>query len=253
MIVEHSIARHQDQRQLCLSAARDLRNLLAERDELVAELNRWRSTNPSLPPREARATAHLRDLLAVEHEIFGSFPNGFGDNAPEEGSGDDYHGGQPGGNGADDRGTQETPMTNTSHQAPPAHSDQIQGSLEVLEFDGVLNLPSMLDDPDSINFAMNGVLDFDPPLDYEAILPHALNTRAIPPPASVLDGSYDIRVSTSHLHPVGPDGISDQYQPMHVSGLPTASYPPTFYRSMGNRIREPFGQGTLNQQAAFPT
>ncbi|KAF2679527.1 hypothetical protein K458DRAFT_393948 [Lentithecium fluviatile CBS 122367] len=93
MIVEHSIARHQAQRQLCLSAAQSVQALLAERDELLAEVNQWRSAaGVALPPREeGPAGQQLQELVMIEHETFGTFPNGFGDNAPEDGSGDDQH------------------------------------------------------------------------------------------------------------------------------------------------------------------
>ena len=93
MIVEHSIARHQGQRRLCVSAARNVQELLAERDELLAEVNQWRAASAvPLPSREAGpARQQLQDLVAVESETCGSFPNGFGDNAPEDGSGDDQY------------------------------------------------------------------------------------------------------------------------------------------------------------------
>jgi hypothetical protein len=94
MIVEHSIARHQAQRRLCLSAARSVQALLGERDELLAEVNRWRAASAvPVPAREpGPVQQQLQELSAVDNETCGSFPNGFGDNSPEEGSGDDqYH------------------------------------------------------------------------------------------------------------------------------------------------------------------
>ncbi|KAF2465799.1 uncharacterized protein BDR25DRAFT_239013, partial [Lindgomyces ingoldianus] len=45
MIVEQSIARHITQRKMCLSVAQEVRQILTERDELLAEVNRWRSAN----------------------------------------------------------------------------------------------------------------------------------------------------------------------------------------------------------------
>lgn len=82
MIADHSISRHKAQRQLCISSANELRNLLAERDELLAEVNQWRSAaGVPLVPRKARSIGqHLEKLLKLEHETFGTFPNGFGDN-----------------------------------------------------------------------------------------------------------------------------------------------------------------------------
>lgn len=65
--------------------------MLAEREKLLAEVNQWRAASAvPLPPREPSFMApQLRDLAAVEHETFGAFPNGFGDNAPDDGSGDE--------------------------------------------------------------------------------------------------------------------------------------------------------------------
>ena len=91
MIVDHSIARHESQRRLCVSAAQSAQALIAERDELLAEVNQWRSANAvPLPPREAMPVGQqLHELMTVESETFGRFPNGFGDNAPENESGED--------------------------------------------------------------------------------------------------------------------------------------------------------------------
>ncbi|KAF2726575.1 hypothetical protein EJ04DRAFT_453074, partial [Polyplosphaeria fusca] len=54
MIVEHSVARLQSQRQLCLLAAEDARSLMSERDQLLAEVNHWRAASGApFTPREA--------------------------------------------------------------------------------------------------------------------------------------------------------------------------------------------------------
>src|SRR4051812_30689687 len=90
MIVEHSVARHRAQRQLAVSVLEDVQALIAERDDLLAEVNQWRTASSGLPLREVECHGkHLQELLAVKNEVFGAFPNGFGDNAPEEVSGDE--------------------------------------------------------------------------------------------------------------------------------------------------------------------
>ncbi|KAF2179398.1 hypothetical protein K469DRAFT_596168, partial [Zopfia rhizophila CBS 207.26] len=64
MIVDHSITRHKLQRQLCLYAAQELSVLVTERDELLAEVNRWRLASAApVTPREARPVGqHLQCL-----------------------------------------------------------------------------------------------------------------------------------------------------------------------------------------------
>ncbi|KAF2642336.1 hypothetical protein P280DRAFT_396064, partial [Massarina eburnea CBS 473.64] len=49
MIVEHSIARHQAQRKLCTSVLSDMQALVAERNELLTEVNQWRTASGGLP------------------------------------------------------------------------------------------------------------------------------------------------------------------------------------------------------------
>lgn len=73
-----------------MSALQDIQSLIAERDELLAEVNQWRTTNHGLPLRDpGPGGKHLQDLITATNETCGTFPNGFGDNAPEDGSGDD--------------------------------------------------------------------------------------------------------------------------------------------------------------------
>ncbi|KAF2260864.1 hypothetical protein CC78DRAFT_471869, partial [Lojkania enalia] len=64
LIVNHSIARLHSQRQLCLSAANELSHLIHERDELLAEVNQWRSASGApFTPRQARPVGkHLQTL-----------------------------------------------------------------------------------------------------------------------------------------------------------------------------------------------
>ena len=68
--------------------ADELRALLAERDELLREVNHWRAASgAAMPPQQARSLGQsVEDLLRVQNENFGTFPNGFGDN----GTGDDH-------------------------------------------------------------------------------------------------------------------------------------------------------------------
>lgn len=176
MIVEHSIARHQAQRELCLSAAQDFRALLAERDELLAEVNQWRSASgATFPPREARPVGQqCRSLLGVEKETFGVFPNGFGDNPPEGGSGDDQEYEEAGYNTADDAGA----CLPTVMEMPPDDQRIQTGSDEPLispgdQIHGLFDIP-----PSSIDAANSRLCAFERApggqshLDYGSLLSH---------------------------------------------------------------------------------
>ncbi|PSN74033.1 hypothetical protein BS50DRAFT_615012 [Corynespora cassiicola Philippines] len=91
LIVEHSIKRHKEQRQLRCDASQELRRILAERDDLLTEVNHWRSlSRPSIMPRKATPMGtSLKRLLNSKKEQYGSFPNGFGENPTEGVSSDD--------------------------------------------------------------------------------------------------------------------------------------------------------------------
>ncbi|ORY04479.1 hypothetical protein BCR34DRAFT_604859 [Clohesyomyces aquaticus] len=92
LIVDHSIARHRSQRQLCLAVTRELRGILTERDELLAEVNQWRSASGApIMPRNAKPMGEqLQRFARLENETFGTFPNGFGENPAANGSSDDH-------------------------------------------------------------------------------------------------------------------------------------------------------------------
>jgi hypothetical protein len=85
MIVEHSISRLQNERQLRLAAASELQRLVAERDQLLAEVNCWRTSSGTLftSIEPAPLGPNLVTLANTHNESFGLFPNGFGDNMPE--------------------------------------------------------------------------------------------------------------------------------------------------------------------------
>jgi hypothetical protein len=130
MIVEHSIARHQAQRQLFVSALNDIRVLLDERNELLNEVNQWRSTNGGLPLRQSGLGGqHLQELVTVSNETFPPFPNGFGDNAPEEGSCDDQNHGE-GTNPAGNTATDTRQITSTAQEDSLLHVDYDPFSLQ---------------------------------------------------------------------------------------------------------------------------
>jgi hypothetical protein len=98
-----------------LVAASEVRELFANYDSLLAEINNWRSLyNPGgIQQLQARpANNALLDLLKVDQEVFGTFPGGFGDN----GTGDEHDEDQ--GGTTDDRVQQcdadiEIPNANT--------------------------------------------------------------------------------------------------------------------------------------------
>jgi hypothetical protein len=87
-IVNGSIDHLSLQRTHRLSAARELRRMFAEKQDMLTELNEWRSRNGMSPRETTGWTRDLEELLSVESEIFGEFTgmgNGDGDG---EGEGD---------------------------------------------------------------------------------------------------------------------------------------------------------------------
>lgn len=87
-IVNGSIDHLSLQRTHRLSAARELRRMFAEKQDLLAEVNEWRGRNGMSPRETSGWTRDLEELLSVEAEVFGEFTgmgNGDGDG---EGDGD---------------------------------------------------------------------------------------------------------------------------------------------------------------------
>lgn len=88
MIVQESLTRHRQQRELLLAASMQIQELINERNALLDDLNVWRATNIALFPPKLPCPVDetlLQNLSRLPHESFGTFPNGFGDN----GSGED--------------------------------------------------------------------------------------------------------------------------------------------------------------------
>lgn len=79
-IVNGSIAHLTHQRDQRLLAAKLLRKLCADRDELFNEVNEWRKAN-GYPPKEGASawTDEMEDVCSVEKEVFGTFANMDGD------------------------------------------------------------------------------------------------------------------------------------------------------------------------------
>ncbi|KAH7055758.1 hypothetical protein B0J12DRAFT_429662 [Macrophomina phaseolina] len=94
IIVNESIAHHKKQRAERLAAAREIRCFLAEREDLLAEVNSWRTRFGPIGAELRQGqplSENARDLLKVEDEVFGKFPNGFGDNRPSDEEAESYH------------------------------------------------------------------------------------------------------------------------------------------------------------------
>ncbi|KAF2108037.1 hypothetical protein BDV96DRAFT_653243 [Lophiotrema nucula] len=124
MIVDHSIARLQSQRNMCLAAADEARGLIAERDQLLAEVNHWRaSSGAPFTAAEASPLGHnLETLMEAETETFGTFPNGFGDNTP-----DGYVGEDLGEDGSEEAGAIHVPAGQGQPRQRPANGTTYLG------------------------------------------------------------------------------------------------------------------------------
>ncbi|CZR56419.1 uncharacterized protein PAC_06307 [Phialocephala subalpina] len=87
LIVSESINHLQAQREMCLAAASEIRSILAENIELIAEVNGWREQyGVGLGSRQVKPVNDaVQSLLEIDQQVFGTFPAGFGDNGPGEG------------------------------------------------------------------------------------------------------------------------------------------------------------------------
>ncbi|KAI5884981.1 uncharacterized protein SCHCODRAFT_02645939 [Schizophyllum commune H4-8] len=96
LIVDASIAHHKRQRAQRLLASQEVRVLLEEREGLYKELDALRERLKEPPANAAPKRPDLRpetkQILAVEEEVCGTFPAGFGDNGPEDGQEDGENG-----------------------------------------------------------------------------------------------------------------------------------------------------------------
>lgn len=85
LIINESISYLNEQRAIRLAAASEIRNLLADYNSLITQLNARQyphvpGETQQLPHRVT--TKALLELMDVEQEEFGAFPSGFGDNGP---------------------------------------------------------------------------------------------------------------------------------------------------------------------------
>ncbi|KAL1726371.1 hypothetical protein EV714DRAFT_287257 [Schizophyllum commune] len=89
LIVDASISHHKRQRAQRLLAAQEVRLLLEEREGLYKEVETLREKLKEPPadpaPKRPELRPETKQVLAVEEEVCGTFPAGFGDNGPEDG------------------------------------------------------------------------------------------------------------------------------------------------------------------------
>jgi regulator of replication initiation timing len=89
LIVNASVEHVRQQRALCLAAAQDMQNFVAENNRLVAEVNAWRTQfgEPGAPLTQVNLmTEAMMQLAEVKNHVFGTFNAGFGDNWVENAS-----------------------------------------------------------------------------------------------------------------------------------------------------------------------
>ncbi|KAM0205198.1 hypothetical protein ACHAQD_009217 [Fusarium lateritium] len=87
LIVNASVEHVRQQRTMCLAAAQDMHDVLAENNRLVAEVNAWRAQfgEHGAPPAQLKPmTESMIQLEEVKNQVFGTFNAGFGDNWVED-------------------------------------------------------------------------------------------------------------------------------------------------------------------------
>ncbi|KAL4793074.1 hypothetical protein BDV19DRAFT_391515 [Aspergillus venezuelensis] len=82
-IIQESVRHLRQQRDMCLAAAQEMEELVAENSRLVSQLNSlcatgWGAVLPNAIQRPV--TEPMLRLMAVKNEVYGTFPAGFGDN-----------------------------------------------------------------------------------------------------------------------------------------------------------------------------
>jgi hypothetical protein len=255
MIVDHSIVRHQEQRQICEVAAQEIRSLLAERDELLLEVNRWRSAGgPSFTPRQARPVSQrLQQVLDVEKEAFGTFPNGFGENPATEGSGD-QDGEEAGYHTAEDTGTfvhtilegnsQDQAAPATLHQTTLIPDDPARSMIELppTTADASLADDSMFDFNSLLLADSNQILTqlVEPHEPFPNMPPHSAGL--FPQPQTHIDENLHLGHENDQfiMQPI-------EHMPYHGNGFTDPIYEPL------NHYYGPFIPARTNSQTAFPT
>ena len=83
LIVHESIRHHRQQRAMCIAAAQDMHELLAENRRLASELNVLCPQPWELGVQlsnERPLTEAMVQLMNVQNEVYGKFPAGFGNN-----------------------------------------------------------------------------------------------------------------------------------------------------------------------------
>ncbi|KAF5624352.1 hypothetical protein F52700_9519 [Fusarium sp. NRRL 52700] len=87
LIVNKSIEHVRQQRELCITAASDMQEVVDQNYQLVAEVNALRAQigGPSMPQAQVKPmTQAMAQLAETKNHVFGTFPAGFGDNWAEE-------------------------------------------------------------------------------------------------------------------------------------------------------------------------
>ena len=217
-----------------LAAACEVRELLADYDKVLAELNHWRTFyhRGEIQQKQARpVNTALLDLLRVDQERFGTFPAGFG----EKGTGLDHYEDQ--GGMSDDRGhfdgDIEAPndypsavFSESDLVAPPGHveaeplfgqSVPVSGnpvSSQILQSSMPQNLPmAQQGDISAAPLSLRSFVRMDEELqaflDEENILNQTLPT----------DASLFSEINTNHLPLTNMPVLSDQEDAPAMEGL----------------------------------
>jgi hypothetical protein len=195
--VKEGLQHFKKQRAMCLSAAEDMRDLVAENQRLIAELNelRFLAGERNIPLLEPKPVSEaMMQLMNVPNEICGTFPAGFGDNWAYE-----SHDVRP------DQGNNDLTMDHTAYR-PPA--DDIPLTVEP---------PTQNQIPDDREIAARSVLFPEYALPGETLPPLSLNCSLSP------HTPVDLSHTSSHQGLVPDMTQLDIYTSFDTQHLPTLS------------------------------
>jgi hypothetical protein len=215
-IVNGSITHLAHQRNQRLLAAKLLRQLNAERDELIAEVNQWRQANGCQPKPARQWTDEMEEICQVEKEKFGSFAN-VDENGDDQGDDDD----EPADTAFDSMNIETANLVAGSYSTglvtPRSSTDMSSSAMSVNNFNWTGSTYTIAPAPS---------------LPFNAFMSDNVESSSIPSPVgsshngSVLTPKSAVDPATMYTHTPSPGSSSSPEDTSARQSSPTQQWPP---------------------------